>query len=328
MPVLSRAVNALGRLAASAALWLVAALAPSCQSLVASPAEYGAYRAVRVAPTLPEQLRAAWSYLERYPEGAFHADVSQWFGRIEPLFYEASADSAQGMQRYLDALPRGPHAVPAAERRDALVAEGKSRAGEGLAKAAAAFEERLARAAQTREDVVSAYSSWVARLTAFDGWGRPLEPLSEPFASSWMADPAPACGRDVCSKIDAFSYELEREGNPETRVCTLEVAIRRSKGAVIEASVHGPDLFNRVFEAHTAKAVGPDDAGARAAAIAGVIELTSGAVARKLDPHRCEADAKPPAAMARQCDGIRLELIPSASANADDRVVIRWLGKL
>jgi len=326
MSVLPRPLSAVRQVAACASL--AAALGAGCQPLVASPAEYGAYRAVRVAPTVPEQLRAAWAYLERYPTGAFHADVSRWFGRIEPIFYEASADSEQGMQSYLDALPRGPHAAAAAQRKEALTAETRSRAGEGLSKAAAVFEERLARAAQTREDVVSAYSSWLAQLTDFDGFGRPFEPLSEPFASSWNADPKPVCARDVCSKVETFSYELEHEGNPVTRVCTIEVAILRKKGTVVEARVHGPDLFTRIFEAHSAKAVAPDDAAGRVAAVAGAIEVTSGSIARKLDPRRCDAEAKPPAVMARQCEGIRLELIPSTTANADDRVVIRWLGKL
>jgi hypothetical protein len=308
--------------------WLLASFALACQPIVAPTSEYGAYRAVHVAPTLPEQLRAAWAYLARYPDGAFHADVSHWFGRVEPLFYEGSADSAQGMQAYLDVLPQGPHAAAAAQRRDALIAVKRSQAGEGIAKAAAVFERRLARAAQSRENVIAAYSSWVARLADFDGWGRPLEPLDEPFASNWKADPQPACTASVCSKVDALAYQLEIEGQPETFVCVLDVAIRMKKGAVVEASVHGPALFSRVYEALSAEPVLDGDATTRKAAVDRLIEVTSGAVARKLDPHRCEAEPKPPAIMARQCDGIRLEFIPSSAANDDDRVVIRWFGKL
>jgi hypothetical protein len=313
------------------ALALLALLGAGCQSFVASPAEYGAYRAVRVAPTLPEQLRAAWTYLARYPDGAFHADVSFWFAKVEPLYFESSADSAQGMQRYLDALPEGPHAAAAAQRRDALIGEQKGRAGEGIAKAAAEFEQRLAVAAQSREDVVSAYSSWVARLVDFDGFGRPLQQaFGEPFASNWSADPKPACVPNVCSKVEAFSYELEVEGSPQKFVCTFDIAVRANnkKNAVFEASVHGPLLFDRIAEAQSARLILPDDDVAREAAIGRIIELTSGAVARKLDPHKCSSPAKPPAVMALQCDPIRLEIIPGATESDDDRVVIRWLGKL
>ena len=39
----------------------------------------------------------------------------QGFAKVEPLFYESSADSAQGMQRYLETLPNGPHAAAATQ---------------------------------------------------------------------------------------------------------------------------------------------------------------------------------------------------------------------
>ena len=91
------------------------------------------------------------------------------------LFFEASADSIAGMRAYLEALPSGPHAESAGQRRDALQAAARAEAGEHLSAAGAAIERRLAAAAQSREDVLTAYASWLGRLVDFDGWGRAID---------------------------------------------------------------------------------------------------------------------------------------------------------
>ena len=187
-----------------------------------------------MASTLGARLKAAAFYLQCHSDGEFKDEVAEWFDRIEPLFFEATAGSPAGMQAYLDALPAGPHAVNAKERREALLAAGRAEAGERLSERGAEIERRLAAAAQGRENVLSAYASWVGRLLDFDAWGRTPDKVGQEFRSAWEADPAPKCEADRCEKLLSISYELEVNGKPEAYVGIVEVSLVMKKGKVTE----------------------------------------------------------------------------------------------
>ena len=73
----------------AAATILAAASGCGCGGFVTSPADYTAYRATRVAPTLDARLSAAERYLASYPDGAFVAEVRASFDRAEPVFFAA-----------------------------------------------------------------------------------------------------------------------------------------------------------------------------------------------------------------------------------------------
>jgi hypothetical protein len=310
---------------------LLLALCSGCgmrlNQIGASSDDYADYRAFRVAPTLAKRLTAASFYLKCHSDGAFHDDVAEWFDRIEPLFFEAAADSAAGMQAYLDALPTGPHAESAAQRRDAMLAAARAEAGERLSAKGAEIERRLAAAAQGREDVLTAYASWIGHLLEFDAWGRAPSDAGQDFTSAWTRDPKPKCGSDRCSKIVSIRYELEVKGKPEPFVGILEISLRLAKGRVTEATIAGPDLFSRLSEAHDAEPV-PDSEEGRSRAVKYVTQLTSGALERRLERARCGRDATPPAVMLRECDGYKVELVPKTTTQEEDRVVIRGPGKL
>jgi hypothetical protein len=320
---------------APALVFLSAALALSAcganvRQMTAGARDYADYRASRVAPSVPERLRRASYYLEQHPEGAFHDEVASWFARVERLFYEASADSPEGMESYLAALPNGPHAPSAAQRRDAFRDKAKIEAGERLAAQAAAFERRLAAAAQSREDVLTAYASWIRRLVDFDGWGRPLfaaddaetTPSTSELRKAWLEGASPRCSADRCSKLLEIPYELEVAGKPEPFECIIEISFALSAGRVVDAAVSGPDLFARLSEAQHAEPISRDPE-SRRRAVAFAANFTSGAIERTLPRVRCERDPTPPAAMLRDCDGLRFEFFPKATNDDDDRVVIR-----
>ena len=101
---------------------------------------------------------AGFNYLKQHPEGAFRSAVERWYGRVEPLFFEASSDTLAGTEKYLATLPSGPHANSAAQLRDAFRAALRISSGERIAEQGAAFEKRLAAAAKTRDDVLVAYT--------------------------------------------------------------------------------------------------------------------------------------------------------------------------
>jgi hypothetical protein len=295
---------------------------------VTAPAgDYADYRAVRVASSVPLRLQAAARYLERHPDGAFHDEIADWFAKIELLFYQASADSRQGMQAYLAALPQGPHAPNAQQRLDAFRDTAKAAAGERLVAMAAVFEKRLAAAAQSREDVLTAYSSWLRRLVDFDAWGRPLDEASDELKKAWSEGPAPRCEPDRCTKLLEIPYELEVAGKPEPFECIIEISLQLSAGKVVGAVVSGPDLFARLTEADSAEP-STRDAEARRHTVVFAATLTSGAIERRLQRARCDRDPSPPAVMLRECDGIRLEVFPKLTLDDDDRVVIHGPGGL
>ena len=137
----------------------------------------------------------------------------------------------------------------------------------------------------------------------------------------------PKCAKDRCTKLYELPYELEVGGKPEPFLGILEVSFRLAKGRVIEAAVAGPDLFARLAEAHHAEPI-PETEEGWARAVKYVVQLTSGAVERKLEAARCGRDATPPAVMLRECDGLRMELVPKSAAGGEDRVVFRRAGKL
>src|SRR4051794_29045826 len=101
--------------------------------VVASVHDYDDFRQTRVAPSLRARLTAAAIYMERHPSGAFYDEVRDWFGKREPVFYEQASGSSEGVQRYLDALPNGPHASDARQRLEAFRVAERSSSGEFLA---------------------------------------------------------------------------------------------------------------------------------------------------------------------------------------------------
>jgi len=307
--------------------WFVLSCAGKLNALIAPTTDYADYRLTRVAPTVSERLQAAVRYLERHPDGVFRDAVARWYGRVEPVFFQASSDSLAGAEKYLSALPNGPHADRAEQLRDAFRAAARVEAGERVAEQGAAFERRLAAAAKARDEVLVAYTAWIGRVLDFNGWGRPLGEAPEPFASAWLAEPKPKCTSDRCWKALSLPYELEIAGKAEKFVCLLEISVRLTKGRVADVTVAGPALFARLAEAHLARPTTADDQG-RARARAWAIELTEGAAERRLPRSRCAREAGR-AALLRECDGRRLELYAATGPDeSDDRVVIRGPAEL
>lgn len=315
------------RVGAAMAL-LGSACAGKLDAVVAPTGDYADYRLMRVAPTLPERLEAADRYLKQHPDGTFRDAVKRWYGRVEPLFFEALSDSLAGAEKYLSVLPHGPHANSAAQLRDAFRAAARIEAGDRIAEQGAAFERRLSAAAKARDEVLVAYTAWIGHALDFDGWGRSLEEAGEPFSSAWQADPKPKCSPDRCSKLITLPYELEIAGKPENFVCLLEISVRLVKGRVADLAIAGPALFARLAEAHLARPTSSDEQGRRRAR-AWAIELTEGAAERRLPRSRCAREGSSRAALVRECDGRRLDLYAAAGTDeSEDRVVIRGPGEL
>ncbi|HKQ69192.1 MAG TPA: hypothetical protein VJT73_07630 [Polyangiaceae bacterium] len=308
---------------ATVCLAAVVGCGSALRTLSAPPSDYADYRATRVLPTVGERLGAAMRYMQRHPTGVFFDEVDHWFRKVEPLYFEASSDSGEGMQAYLAALPEGPHAASASERVQAFRAAAQEL--ERLAARGAALERRLALAAQERENVTTTYASWMGTWIDFESWGRPLDEASDEFKAKWMAEPKPRCTESRCSKVFSQSYVLRVRGVPEEFVSVLEVSVRLVAGKVSAVSIGGPDLFNRLAEAHFAAPV-QRSGRSRARALEWAVEVTGGAIERRVPADRCLRVADSPTLMVRSCDGFRVDVI--ADAGEEDQVVIRGPSRL
>lgn len=106
----------------SALLWTITLfLLVGCAPFLASNEDYASYRATRTASNLDERMRAVRVYLDEHPRGAFASEVTSFYERAEPLYYEARKSTIPGLRAYLEALPNGPHAEEAQARLSALI---------------------------------------------------------------------------------------------------------------------------------------------------------------------------------------------------------------
>lgn len=315
----------------------LALLATGCGTGWASSAnDFGAYRATRVAPTLEGRLAAAQRYLADRPDGTFRPEVLAWFIRAEEAFYASKKGSRTGFAAYLEALPTGPHSDEAARR----VAELDSISRESqIDRLAAEVEARVAgpgAAARTR--FRKELDAWLARFLDRGVFGVPMSAakadLVIPFSLSLPSprcvlldpgDPAAARAARRCAKLIELPYEVEGPGGHEPREATLEVTVLEDAfGAPLEVTLGGPELFLRLEETYRIRPAGSDDraaAGARAAA------FVRRAFARTVsDARACAQPVQPPAALRLGCDGIQIEVFPTAVAGEDDLIVIVPVG--
>lgn len=316
----STSARALGALA------LFALLASACtagRALVATPADYSAFRATRVATSLDERVAAAGAYLASRPDGAFVAEVRADLERVEPAYWGARRESVEGLDAYLAALPEGPHAVEARARRAALSRSREADEGERLARRAALAEARLEAASRARRELLDALASSLAHAhAALRGMGAPLD-STDPDVVALLGPPGTArCVPTRCARVVSYEYAVPSRDGLVDLVATVEIAAELDRGALTGVTIGGPELFTRAREAGAlAPAAGADEA-ARADAIAWAIDFASGALEAAMPAASCAATPSAPAVAARACDGRAFAVVPASDRAGDDRFVL------
>lgn len=320
--------------------WLALALGlTACvpQTFVASPSEYAAYRATRVAPTFEARLAAAHSYLLDYPEGWYKAQVRAFFEPAEEAFFAVESGTKEGLRAYLATLPRGPHREQARRRVEQIeLAERVNR--EQVERDVAAVEARVSDAAvRERAEVQKAFDGWLARLLDAAVYDAPLSAadaaLVVPFALSL---PSPRCTffdppdggiARRCVKLLALPYTVQTEHGLEPREATLEITLAEDpRGVPLEAFLAGPDLFSRLEETHRVKPLPADDTALRAQAVSRAVDAARLTFTRAvLDRPSCRRKPSAPAVLDLACGGVRLTAIPGTKPGEDDRLEIRPL---
>lgn len=293
--------------------------------MMASSPDYELYRQTRVAPTLEQRLSAGWLYLTRYPEGDFRQEVQGWFKRVEADYFTYAYPSRVRLDRYLEALPDGPHAEQARARIQELARaeQAASRRERRALERARAVTARLESAEEARKRFIQSVKNWVARLTAIRTWGGRTHELDHELIHAYRVEqPVATCSSSHCSKQLTMSYAIPDSGKLSERVAVFEVILSLREGAVAQAELTGPDLFSRLAEAVQRTPVAPDDAQRRAEAIAVSRQLVAGVLEAKLPGSACEQQAVSPVVLERECDGVRVRAVAALHVGGEDRIVV------
>ncbi|MBI4701633.1 MAG: hypothetical protein HY744_10830 [Deltaproteobacteria bacterium] len=270
----------------------------SLRAFIASPADWAEYRRVRLAPTLDERLAASRYYLEHRPDGAFAADVRAYFDRAEPVFYDVRRRSVAGMEAYLRALPRGPHAGKALA--ELVLRRHEQRRATLDERSVAQRSARLEAEKAARRQAAEAATWWVQALLDPVLWLNPLtEAPAELLVRYRLSLPSPECENDAarpeirrCSKLVELPYRVAGEGSLEDRQLTLELRLTMDHGGRLhDAALLGPSLFLREQEAREHRASADGDAAAQRRAAQGSVAALEAAL------------REPPSACAREPSG-------------------------
>jgi hypothetical protein len=280
-----------------------------------------------VAPTVEARLAAAARYLERFPKGEFEPEVRAYYERAEPVFFAAKSRSIPGLETYLRVLPKGPHGEQALSDLGRLR---QARDDREELRSVTELGARLSLLASQRARVRGEIDAWVRRFLHRDTWDRPLVNAPDELVVAFrLSLPEPVCGPPEegeppaharrCSKILELPYTVTSDSGPEELQATIEIALAQdASGRPVEVTIGGPDLFLRLEETFTARALAQSDKAARLSGASRAVEI-----ARRHFQDRVSDDPackKPPPAQALlllECKGLRLIVRPGLEGEDD-----------
>lgn len=307
---------------------------------LAAPADYTAYRSTRVAPTLEGRLAAAERYLATYPDGAFQPEVRAWFDLAEPVFFAAKEGTIGGLQEYARTLPSGPHRALAAKQ---LARLESARDRHDLASAddvTAGVDRATAERAAVRDEL----TTWIGLFLDVPLWSAPLSHAKKALIVPWsLVLPSPTCdliepgakpaeglppprgAARRCVKLLELPYSVVVEGLSEARQATLEITLfQDAEGRPIEARIGGPDLFLRVEETFTIRALPRGEPEPRIAAMARTAEILRGAFVQAVPPGaQCKRPPAAPIFLDLACGGLHASARSAVVEGEDDVILIR-----
>jgi hypothetical protein len=308
---------------------VLAALLSGCTAsrvFVAGSCDYADYRRVRLGETLEDRLAAAWDYLDARPDGTYADVVERWFDRAEPVFYEVKRGSAAGLEAYLAALPRGPHADEALARLGDLRDARRRSEVEGAA-LSEKTGQRLDLEREQRAAAADLLLSWVLAFADEKVWNTPFARVPGDLLSRWEVSlPAPVCdvhpetaGWHRCAKAPSQAYRVAgmKGGVRVDRDAALLVSIDLDPAWTFRTVVmSGPAVLVRTHEARGGKEL-DDDAAGLDAARAFATRLTEALFAREL---ACNGGTDEAGKTELVCNQLRIVVLPGRGG--DDVVTI------
>jgi hypothetical protein len=305
----------------AAALGLHALGCAALPTLTERPEDYHLYRASRVAPTLEQRLQAADRYLKQRPTGPRAQELRTWFVGAEEKYYLQAFDRLPNLYAYRAALPSGPHIAEVEARITAL--EGRkarrvARQSDEDARAQA-IERRLRDADASRRAFVTTFKDWTARLLRVETFGEPTSELADETIFAFrLSEPRGACQGELCRKLLRLRYEVPGERELVPREALLEVQLELSRGLVERTRVAGPELWTRLAEALSLRALPSPSPAERADAVNRASLLVRALLEPVLPASECEKPAAPPIVVLRQCRGRSARMVAAAMPTEDD----------
>lgn len=184
----------------------VAAIAVAGCRVVASRADYAAYRNFRYAAEGSDRLAAASEYLQTQPQGRFRPEVQGVINLTEEDYWADHRASLDGLNEYLRSFPAGTHVDEARQRlavyeRNRQQAELTRREGE-QADAARREEELRVAAARTRLWGRTSFNRWVRLFGGLNAWGRGVGEIVQgnPEFGAAFENAPPQCRGSHCRK--------------------------------------------------------------------------------------------------------------------------------
>lgn len=295
------------------------------KQLAAPRSDYALYREYRLASTKVERLERGGRYLHQEPDGRFRAEIERWFVGNEAAFYEQARQRASLLRIYLRVLPHGPHAADARDRLKELelLREYRDRADAKAREAAARALKELEVAQQQRSAFVGSMSELLGLLGGVRTFARPLADL-DPRLLAWLKErpPGGTCSDPECHNRWAFDFAVPDQRRLVARKAPAELRVELTRGRVTRVVLSGPELWNRLYEASALVAVQPGALSARVDAIARSVQLVENTVEPLLPAAACSREAIAPVVLARECQGVRLEMTAATVEGGDDRIEI------
>jgi hypothetical protein len=225
-------------------------------------------------------------------------------------------------------MPDGPNADAVADRIVELELEqafAKKRDEREL-EAARRVTRDLDSAADARRQFLREFSKWVDALVSVETFGQPTSELDHDFIYRFrLSEPAGKCSADRCRKMLSFAYRVPSEKVLLEREAIAEIELELDGRGLAGARIVGPQLFSRLAEAIELRALAPDDAQARAEAIARAAQLIARAIEAELPAKDCERAPVSPVILWRACRGIEIVVSAGTTLEEDDRVEVRPL---
>jgi hypothetical protein len=306
---------------------LVLLFGTSCSvgnQLMAGRGEYELYRNVHLAPTLEGRLAAGNRYLKADPEGRYAPEIKAWFEPAEKAYVAAAWNSLPRLRAYVAALPDGPSIERVKARSEELQAsigfaakrdsEEKQRLED--------LDAKLERASEQRKTFLDEVSAAIRAFAAVRSWDKPLAEIHPDVRARFGGDkPGDACLDDLCSKAvtQRFAIPVGRKIVPREATYSLELVLKN--GVVVEARIHGRELFSRLGEALDRRAVSFSDPQSRAEGIGRALGLVTGALGTSYSGESCERSAVSPIVLERACGGLRV-VATAALATGDDDLIV------
>ena len=313
------------------AAWLVVLLSsvPGCAALptlTERPEEYHLFRSARVAPTLEERLTAADRYLREVPGGRHTRQLRAWYDATEERYFLAAFNRLPNLYAYRAALPRGPHIEDVRSRIAALEGKRKQRSERESDEDARirATQARLDDADRQRRAFVATFKDWTAHLVRIKTFGEPTSELSDDTIFAFrLREPRGTCQGDRCKKLLRLDYQVPGERELVARAALLEVQLELDRGLLQRARLAGPELWTRLAEALSLRALPSPSPGQRADAVNRAQLLIRALLEPAFPSAECpDAVVEAPVVLQRTCRGLSTRMVAGQNTLEDDTLEI------